>query len=297
MKSKKIFLPTIIILAAIFAISIYCIVSGIAKKPTITEKEFPFSITYELNGETKTIKDVYTVRYNGNDGYADTKTRTYVGKIGDMDEGTTHYILQGGEGERIELLTNFYADYMMGDSDGDYFDEKPFAPQLLYYDSEEKEYSDIETLNEKGVKIISFEYPTPIENSFVFSHISVMSGEVVIPALIISILALIAVLLLVKKENIVRKSIDTVSLVMNFLIGIILLPYCTVCAVLLDALGGGDEILYKIFYFVPSIIVLGITASVALRRKEYSKGSVAVQLVGPAVFAIIIVVAAILEWL
>ena len=50
MKSKKLLLPTIIISVAILAMAVFSVVSNIAQKPTITKGEFPFSITYELDG-------------------------------------------------------------------------------------------------------------------------------------------------------------------------------------------------------------------------------------------------------
>ena len=59
MKNKKLFLPSIIAGAAIFAIFVCAIISGLAFKPRVTEGEFPFTITYELDGETVTIDDVY----------------------------------------------------------------------------------------------------------------------------------------------------------------------------------------------------------------------------------------------
>ena len=48
MKNKKLFLPAIILAVAIFAIAVYLVVSSIALKPTVTEADFPFKITYEL---------------------------------------------------------------------------------------------------------------------------------------------------------------------------------------------------------------------------------------------------------
>ena len=106
MKSKKILLPIVILGVSVLLMAVCSIVMSIAKKPTITEQEFPFSITYELDGETKTIQDVYRVRYDGNGGYTDTKGRCYVGEISDMSEGTT-YILKKDKKGRIELQTNF----------------------------------------------------------------------------------------------------------------------------------------------------------------------------------------------
>ena len=261
--------------------AVYSIVTNIAKKPTITEKDFAFSITYELNGETHTIDDVYSVRYDRNDGYADTKDRIYVGKIGEMNEGDTNYILQKDEEGRIELITNFYPDYLMGDSAYEYFDDGDFEPQILYYDAEEIEYTDEETLSEQKVKLISFEYPTPIENSFVFSHISYFSGAVVLPTVLIALLALVAIMILVKKEkDLTYKAIDKISIILNFVIGFTLVPFATIVGMLIDINGGGPELYRQILYFIPALLVLCIATSVALRREGYGKKSLVAQLIG-----------------
>jgi hypothetical protein len=62
--------------------------------------------------------------------------------------------------------TQLYADYLMGDPEYDYFDNETFEPKIYYYDENEAEYHDEETLARQGVKLISFEYPMPIENAF-----------------------------------------------------------------------------------------------------------------------------------
>ena len=270
MKNKKLFLFTIILVVAILATAVYSVISSIAKKPTVTEGEFPFAITYALDGKTVTINEVYKARYVGNDGYADTKGRVYVGEIGDLGEENTIYTLKNDENGRIELWTHFYADYLMGDSEYDYFDDEPFEPRIYYYDSEENEYHDEETLSAQGVKLISFEYPTPIENSFVFSHISYFSGEVVLPTLLIALLALIVTIVFVRKEKELKyKVVDIVSIIFNFITGLILVPFVTIAAALIDINGGGPELYRQVFYFLPSFFIFCIAASVALRRKGY----------------------------
>jgi hypothetical protein len=289
MKNKKLFLPTVIILISILVTAIFSVIISIAQKPTVTEAEFPFKITYELDGETVVIEDVYKVRYDGNAGYADTKTRTYVGTIG--GEENTVYTLKKGENTRIELWTQFYPDYMMGDSYYDYFDDEEFKPMIYYYDSEEIEYYDEETLAAQGVKLVSFEYPTPIENEFVFSHISYLSGFVVLPALVFALLAFIAILIFVKKENGLKYNwVDVVSIVSNSLTGSIYLSFVTLIALLIDMEGGGPELYYQIIYFVPAFSLLCIAASVALRRKGYRVTSLIAGLIGPAVFALYLIV-------
>ena len=298
MKNKKLFLPVIIIVVTILAIAAYSVISNIAQKPAVTEKEFPFSITYELNGEKVTISDVYKVRFDRNDGYADTKTRVYVGEIGNMGEGNTVYTLKKDENTRVELFTNFYPDYLMGDAEYDYFDGEAFEPQIYYYDAEEQEYSDEETLSAQGVKLISFEYPTPIENSFVFSHISYFSGAIVLPTLLIALLALVAIIIFVRKEKeLTYKTIDIVSIIFNVIVCVILVPFVSLAAMLIDINGGGPEISRQVLYFMPSFSVLCIASSVALRRKGCKVTSLISGLIAPVFFAVYLIVCGVCELL
>ena len=175
MKSKKLFLPAVILAVAIILIAVFSVVMSIAKKPTITEMDFPFSITYEFKGETVTIDDVYSARYDRNDGYADTKTRVYVGGIESLGEEETAYCIQDNDEGKIVLYTNLYSDYMMGDSDPRAYSGVASIPQICIYDAEGNEFTDEETLEAHDVKIISYDIPEPIENTFVFSHISTSS--------------------------------------------------------------------------------------------------------------------------
>lgn len=289
MKNKKLFLPAVILIVAVLATVAYTVISHIAKKPTITEAEFPFSITYELDGETVTINEVYKARYVGNSGYSDTLTRMYVGETESSGDTGTVYTLKKSENGRIELWTHIYPDYLMGDPEGDYFDDREFEPSIYFFDLEETEYSDEETLAAHGVKLISFEYPTPIKNSFVFSHISYTNSVVVIPTMIIALLALIATFIFVKKE-IKYKTIDIISIVFNWIITVVYLPFVTVLGGLIDIEGGGPELYYQFAHFLPVFSLLSIVASVALRRKGYGISSLIAQFAGPAAFVIYLAV-------
>ena len=173
----------------------------------------------------------------------------------------------------------------------DYFDDEAFEPRIYYYDVQATEYHVYETLAAQGVRLISFEYPTPIENSFVFSHISHFSGAVVLPTLLISLLALIATIIFVKKEKELKyKAVDIVSIVLNFVIGFTLIPFVTILGVFIDIEGGGPELYYQVTYFIPTVITLCTAVSVALRRKGHSVKSLIAGLTGPAVFAVYLLV-------
>ena len=288
MKKGKLFLPTIILVSAIVITMVSVLIAGISLKPVVTESEFPFSITYELDGETVTINDVYKVHYDADEA---NKYRVYDGKIQNKEEDNSYYVLKTEENGRIELWTQFYADYMMGDPEYDYFDEEPFEPRIYYYDAQETESHDEETLAEHGVNLISFEYPEPIKNSLRFSHIAMPEDEVVLPSIIIAFLAMIATLIFVKKDNdYVRKPINIITIVFNFIIGFIVFPFFTIFAGLLSALGDIGNIMNLITYLLPALTILCITASIGLRRKLYGKSALAVQFISPAVFLIIIII-------
>ena len=295
MKRYKLFLPTIILVAAIMLTVISAFIAGIALKPTVTESEFPFSITYELDGETVTINDVYKARYKENKKY---KYRTYIGEIGNLGEDNTIYTLKTDETGRIELWTHFYPDYLMGDTCYDYFDEEAFEPRIYYYDAEENEFYDRETLSEQGVKLISFEYPEPIENSMVFSHIIIPESDVVVPAIIIAFLAMLATIIFVKKDNdYISMPINTITVVFNFVIGFIVFPFFTTFAGLLEAMGDVGDIMNLVIYLLPALSLLCITASIALRRKLYGKSALIVQFISPVVFVVILFICYCLELL
>jgi hypothetical protein len=287
MKNKKLFLPTIIFGVAVLAIAVYALVSNVAVKPTVTEGAFPFSITYELDGEQVTISDVYNVHYDRNE----RKYRVYLGETGNSGEEKTVYTLKKDNNGRIELWTYLYADYLMGDPQYDYFDDSDFEPKIYYFNSEEHEFHDEETLAAQGVKLIGFTYPTPIENSFTFSHITYASGEIVLPILLISLLALMTTMIFVRKEKDLKyKAVDIISIILNFVISATLLPFLTVLAAFIDIEGGGPEFYYQITYLLPTILILCTTASVALRRKGHGVTSLISQLIGPAVFALYLLV-------
>ena len=293
MKNKKLFLPTIILTVAILLTMISVVVAGIALKPKVTEGEFPFSITYELDGETVTIKDVYKVHYEKLRGY---KSRVYSGEIGNRGEDNTIYNLKKDDVGRVELWTHFHPDYLMGDSEYDYYDDEAFEPRIYYYDMNEAEFSDEETLLKYGVKLVSFEYPEPIENSLTFSHFVFPESEVIFPSIIIAFVAWIVTLIFVKKDKeYIRKPINIITIVFNFIVGLVVLPFFTIVAGLLSALGDIGNIMNLLQYLLPALTLLGITASIGLRRKLYCKSALIVQFISPAIFAVIMIISSCLD--
>ena len=298
MKTKKLVFTSLVLVVAVIAMIVYGAVTNVAKKPTIAQKDFPFSITYELNGKTEKVEGVFSVAYVGNGGYVETTDRLYEAEfICQQEDFDTSNILYEDEDGVIMLHTNFYADYMMGDAQYNYLVGDVFQPVIEYGDREGNQYSDEKTLMEHGVKLIDWEYPEPVENTFVFSHISYMNGEVVIPFVLIAMAALLLILLFVKKEKELAKTqLDKISLILNIAIGVIVVPLTAICGMFMDITGSNPEPAYQIMYLVAPITLLGLAASIALRRKGYSKSSFFAQWAGPVVFGLDLVWMVIIEY-
>ena len=289
MKMKKLRLPIIILAVTSVLMFAFCVITSIAKKPVITEQDFPFIITYELNGKTETIEDIYHAYFVGNDGYVDKTGRVYEGKFANMqhEDDVAYVLTKTGDGQ-IVLHPQFYADYLMGDTEYDYFQEVSFEPILYYYDEQYTEYADEESLLEHGVKLISWEYPEPIENSFTFSHIAPFNGDHAFPMMIIAAIGLLAVMILVKRSKKLKyKTIDKISIASNILAGIFSLPML-VLTLLFDAEGSSAAWNHQMAYFMPGLTVLCLAASIALRRKGFRKAALIASWIGPVVFVLLV---------
>lgn len=296
MKNKKLFLPTVIILVGVALAVVTSILFSIAKKPTITEYSFPFSITYQFNGETKTINDEFICTYTGAgksvnpadrfyDGYL--ANRTALGYNGD-------YLIQAYDDGELLIYTNFFAGYMMGDPYyADHYTEyHRFEPHIAFYVYEDYvEYDDAEHLAPYNVKIIDWEYPQPVENTFVFSNITRLTYNVVLPTLAVSLLTLFACIIFVKKEkNLTFGDLDKVSVLINFIIGFVAVPFITIVCLFVEIAGGGGDISTQLAYCVPAVTGFGLAVSVALRRKGFRKAGFFAQFAGIVLFVMVIVI-------
>ena len=298
MRSRKSMLPTIILSIAIIAMAVYGTVTNIAMQPTIPQHDFPFSITYELDGKIETFEGIYSVSYVGNGGYIDATIRRYEGTfISNREDANTGLILRDNKDGTIYLHTRLYPDYLMGDPEYDtYFNTYPYAPVLTYTNFELGDFEDEQTLLEHGARLISWEYPEPIVNSFKFSHIAHLNGNVVVPFVIIAVVALLAVLIFVKRDPLQpKRRMEKFSTLLNGLLAMFFVPFITVVSLLSDINGSSANILHQMFYLLPAISTLALAASVSLRRKGSTKGCFIASLIGPAMFAVMLLFSAFFE--
>ena len=298
MKKHKLFLPILILVIALLAMAVFAMVSNIALKPTITAHEFPFSITYELDGVTETVDAVCAVTYAGNGGYVKATTRQYEEKYISQREniGSAFEIFVGDECS-ITLFTRIYPDYLMGDPEYDYFDDTVYEPILSYSNWATGETIEGLELPEQGAKIISWELPEPIENSFEFSHIAHMSGADVFPFMLIAVVAMIAMMIFVKRDKTVpMKPIDKISLVLNIAVAVVCIPIVSAYGLFMDINGSEAAFSHQMGYLAPAFLVLALAASLGLRRRGYHKSGLIVQFAGPVYFGLHLLISVISYW-
>lgn len=288
MNNKKMLLPIIIILIGTILVSAVGLVLSICKKPVVTEMEFPFSITYEYKGETKTVNDTFSCSFTGGD-----EIRFWEGTVKSSNKESCHEILVDEKNDgQLTIITNLFAGYLMGDPyyDDSYSEYLPYEPYAAFFDLEGVEYSDEETLEKHDLKIINYEYPEPIENEFVFSHIARLDGDTSFKMALCSVVFLLLTIIFIKKsEDVTYTAFDKKTIVLNFVVGIVLLPFITVVGTFTDINGDGTAFIYQISYCVPAVTALCLALSIALRRKGFKKESMVVQFVGPMLFVLTLI--------
>ena len=63
MPNKSLKTPAIILAVGLVLCVVACMLTGILKVPTITQQDFRYSATYQINGETKTLEGIYRCEF------------------------------------------------------------------------------------------------------------------------------------------------------------------------------------------------------------------------------------------
>ena len=81
-----------------------------------------------------------------------------------------------------------------------------------------------------------------------------------------------------KDKDFVRKPIDVVSTVLNYIIAFIAVPFITLCACFLDVTGDNAHVINKALYFVPALTVATllriVTDTVSIMIWDFYRGNV-----------------------
>ena len=289
MKMKSLKIPAIIIAIGLVLSLVACLLTNIVLTPTVTEHDFKYSITYKLCGETKTLEGIYKCSYEGFDQGGDPADRYYSGEyIVDGQTTLSHtYTIAEKDGAELYIVTLFNECYLMGDTkDMDY---EPFLedPYLEATDKEGYPYEENNMPSEFDAEIISWEYPEPIENKFKFDGFALMHSGSMLAMLAVSLLTVLACVIFVKKDpSVAYNVLDTFSIVLNFAVCILAIPFITFTSAFFQLTISTDSIFYQVYMCISAFTAFTVAASVALRRKGFRKTGFFIQFAGPVVYLV-----------
>ena len=278
-----------LIFAVYLAVTLALLCFGYAvQAPATAQQEFPFTVTYSFDGETRTISDLYVAEYTPGPMYLEDDGVAWFGYVKDRNRLEADYYNVGeADGYSFSINLNLEPGFLMGDPR--YADAQcvPTALAIGMVGEEEIRITDPAELEELGISIVSWEYPHPIENTFSFGGFSLSSEAAVLTAAI-AILALLACMILVRKDReLVYGLVDKCSIVLNFLVAIFVFPFILAFSVLSEIVAD-VSVVQQMLYLSPALTVLGLAASLVLRRMGYGKRSLVAQLIGPVILAILL---------
>ena len=305
MKTKKFLLPSIFLALLIAAYIAASVVFCHTTKPLVREGEFPFSITYEYKGQTKTLSGVYKCKFSGSDTILNEHNRYWEGEsIIEYDgEYEIPNIVYDDETMSLSVHEFMEAGYFMGDplyADwyGNYGLDGP-EPYVEYYDyindiSLDDENKD-EIFEAIDFKIVDYTYAEPIENSFSLSGISYEADNIVIFNVITLVFLLLCLIFVRKDKEYMYSNLDKCGIAFNFLVAFIAVPFIAVVCMLFGLVESTVEVVNQIFYNIPPISIICLALSVVFRRKEMRKTGFFVQFGGIALFVLMLAIEAIIE--
>ena len=258
------------------------------RQPQVARQEFPFTVTYSYQGETKTISAVYVGEYVRTAKYLGDDSITWYGYIKDHNRLEADFYRIGElDGQAFFINLNLDPGYLMGDPGHDATLCRPTGACHSFDGTNDITVTDPGELAQLGLSIISWEYPKPIENRFSFGGIS-LSSEATMYTAIIAIAALLACLLLIKKDRDTAYSkLDKFGVALNFLIAILAFPFIFMVSMLSEIVAD-TSFWQQVLYFSPALTVLGVGASIVLRRLGFRRIGFWSQFAGPVVFALLI---------
>lgn len=287
MKIKKLILPVILILLGVIACVVASLLVGMQKAPTITKHDFPYSVTYTLDGETKTLEGVYTCEFKnfGND-----VERIYEGSfvVDGVQIPSRRHVIAEKDGWSLCIVIIFSDRNLMGDAgDGD----AHYDPYLSVVDAEDSEYYLEEKPGLFEAELVEWTYPESVENTFEFSgfaELYVTSMEVMV---LVGLVVILLCVILVKKDPAVTyQVVDKLSIGLNVAITLVAIPIMMLCAAFGELFSTIPSQLYTVCYCIPAIAALSVAASLCLRRKGFAKTGFIAQFAGIALFILSLIV-------
>lgn len=256
------------------------------QSPAVQVQEFPFSVTYSYQGSTHSISDVYVAKYMPHAKYIGSNSTLWYGYVKDRDRlEADYYTIDRQDTHAFSVNLNLLPGYLMGDPA---YSSLESAPSLAVSTAEGTVITDPAELEQMGFSLVSWDYPTPIKNSFSYGGVS-LSSEATIYTTLISMVALVACLILIRKDKSLKYGwFEKIGVVLNFLVSLVAFPFIFIAAALSEIVADVSP-LQQLLYLTPALTVQGISLSVSLRRMGRKHMSFWVQFIGPALFALCVV--------
>ena len=301
MKTKKLSSTMIFLAVTIVAYIVATVIFCYTTKPEVLTGEFPFSITYEYKGETKTLSGILECTYSGSYTIHGEHHRYWNEEVIYDNPENVEYPFVVDQNDDLQttlsLYENMHAGYFMGDPlYQDYYQRYGrgiVEPRVTYYDYKNEiiiENANRDEIPESiGFKIVDYTYAEPIENSFSFSGIQYEADNVVIFVAILLVFFLLCLIFVRKDKEYCYSRLDKFGIVLNFLVGIFAVPFITILCVMFGLVESYVELVNQITYNVPSIAILCLALSVVFRRKGFSKTGFFIQFGGILFFILILV--------
>lgn len=292
MKTKKHSLEIILLAITIIAYIVASVIFCYTTKPKVLTAEFPFSITYEYKGQTNTLSGVLECEFAGSNTIHAQHHRYWNQETiyHNPNNVENPFVIEQNDTLQtiLTIHENMSAGYFMGDPlYANYYNYEEPKPSVEYDDAKNDIYLD-ENLDTIGFKIIDYIYAKPIENSFSFSGIQYEADNIIIFVAIMTIYLVLCLVFVHKDQEYQYSKLDIVSIVLNFITGIFVVPALTIICMLFGIVESHIELINQITYSIPPIAVLGLAQSVVLRRKGYSKSSFFIQFSGIFLFIVIL---------
>ena len=291
MKNSPLKTPAIILVIGLVLCIVASMLTGIVKAPEIAEHDFPYSVTYALDGETQTFEGLYRCRFISTGEGTDPLDRYYDGSYLKLtsEYHPAAYTIAQKDSLELCIITLFNNKYLMGDTKGVPEATFLYDPYLAVMDDEGIEYVDAETLSIFNAQLISWELPEPVENSFKFVKFSHLHDTSMFAMLIVGILVIVACMIFVKRDKTIPyKALDKISIVVNFIVVLVVIPIATGAIWFSQIVAGGNEFSFQLMLCIPVFTAFTVAASISLRRKGYTKAGFFVQLVTPAMIALLV---------
>ena len=301
MKIKNLRISAILLVGLLVAYAILTVILCYNTKPAVSEGEFPFSITYEYLGETKTISGVYSCKFEGSQTVFREHDRYWSGEI-TYTEGD--YFVFQEEMKTLAVQPYMIAGYFMGDPlHSDIYQvyglEGP-EPYAEYYDYENEisitDFDKDEELAAIGFRFVDYSYAQPIENSFSFSGVEYEADNIIFFVALMLVFLLVCIIFVRKDKEYKYSYLDKSCIIVNFIVGIIGVPFIYIICTLHGIVGSSYEWIEQFIYNIPPLSILCLALSVVFRRRGLRKTGFFVQFGGVGIFSIVLLIEFIREY-